>query len=175
MAASSYFVKLFSESTEREVKIEQCNGHALDKLINHCYTGSFNISEENVHTLLETAELFEFLAARELCLDFMRSKGIAPKRTSESRKISDADLVAVGPSLDGQGKICVECYIGDTNEWLWVNTLRELRWHFQSCLFQRKLILAGGQVSSTNRLDSVRIELREDSISSYLMIHLQDA
>lgn len=69
-AASEYFSLMFtgSLSNERtEIVLGDVNGDVLQAVVDYCYTGSIEIREDNVETLLATACLMLLHEVVEAC------------------------------------------------------------------------------------------------------------
>lgn len=59
------------ESAESEITLEGVNGDVLQALVSYCYTGSIEIREDNVETLLSTACLMQLHEVVEACSRFL--------------------------------------------------------------------------------------------------------
>lgn len=74
-AASEYFSAMFTgsmrESEEAEITLQGVNGDVLHALVNYCYTGTIEIREDNVETLLSTACLMQLREVTEACSKFL--------------------------------------------------------------------------------------------------------
>ncbi|XP_018327900.1 kelch-like protein 5 [Agrilus planipennis] len=74
-AASEYFSAMFTcnmrETAEPEITLQNVNGDVLFALVNYCYTGSIEIREDNVETLLATACLMQLREVTEACSRFL--------------------------------------------------------------------------------------------------------
>lgn len=74
-AASEYFSAMFTgnlrESGESEVTLTDVNGDVLQGLVNYCYTGTIEIREDNVETLLATACLMQLHEVVKACSRFL--------------------------------------------------------------------------------------------------------
>lgn len=74
-AASEYFSTMFTgsmrESAESEIVLGEVNGDVLSALVNYCYTGTIEIREDNVETLLSTACLLQLHEVVEACSRFL--------------------------------------------------------------------------------------------------------
>lgn len=74
-AASEYFSAMFTgnlrESNQSEIVIVDVNGDVLQAIVNYCYTGTIEIREENVETLLATACLMQLHEIVEACSRFL--------------------------------------------------------------------------------------------------------
>ncbi|XP_017777379.1 PREDICTED: kelch-like protein 5 [Nicrophorus vespilloides] len=74
-AASEYFAAMFTgnlrESGESKVVLRDINGDVLHAIVNYCYTGSVDIREDNVETLLSTACLMQLSEVVEACSRFL--------------------------------------------------------------------------------------------------------
>lgn len=69
-AASEYFSLMFTGSLsndETEITLGDVNGDVLQAVVNYCYTGSIEIREDNVETLLSTACLMLLHEVVEAC------------------------------------------------------------------------------------------------------------
>ncbi|KAJ8928398.1 hypothetical protein NQ314_019063 [Rhamnusium bicolor] len=74
-AASEYFSAMFtgslSNSDETEITLGDVNGDVLQAVVNYCYSGSIEIREDNVETLLATACLMLLHEVVEACSRFL--------------------------------------------------------------------------------------------------------
>ncbi|XP_019759290.2 kelch-like protein 4 isoform X1 [Dendroctonus ponderosae] len=74
-AASEYFSTLFtgslSNDKDREITLGDIDGDVLQALVNYCYTGTIEIREDNVETLLATACLMLLHEVVEACSRFL--------------------------------------------------------------------------------------------------------
>ncbi|KAG5880596.1 hypothetical protein JTB14_002401 [Gonioctena quinquepunctata] len=74
-AASEYFAAMFtgslSNAEETEITLVDVNGDVLQAVVNYCYTGSIEIREDNVETLLSTACLMLLHEVVEACSRFL--------------------------------------------------------------------------------------------------------
>ncbi|KAK4882939.1 hypothetical protein RN001_006258 [Aquatica leii] len=74
-AASEYFSAMFTgnmrEIEESEITLQNVNGDVLHALVNYCYTGTIEIREDNVETLLATACLMQLREVTEACSRFL--------------------------------------------------------------------------------------------------------
>jgi len=74
-SASTYFRSMFAgclkESLLDKVTIYDVEPPILHALIDYCYTGALSINEENVISLLQSADLFQFHRIVEACCNFM--------------------------------------------------------------------------------------------------------
>lgn len=59
------------ETGESEITLQDVNGDVLQALIDYCYTGSIEIREDNVETLLSTACLMQLREVIEACSRFL--------------------------------------------------------------------------------------------------------
>ncbi|XP_076253824.1 kelch-like protein 5 [Rhynchophorus ferrugineus] len=74
-AASEYFSTMFTSSfssdDQKEVTLVDINGDVLQAIVNYCYTGTIEIREDNVETLLATASLMLLHEVVEACSRFL--------------------------------------------------------------------------------------------------------
>ncbi|EDV90578.1 kelch-like protein 5 [Drosophila grimshawi] len=74
-ASSEYFLAMFAgslrESKEHEVTLGEVHGDALQLLVQHCYTGSIELHEDNVKMLLATAKMLQLTSAVAACCNFL--------------------------------------------------------------------------------------------------------
>lgn len=74
-AASEYFSLMFtgslSNNEQTEIVLGDVNGDVLQAVVNYCYTGSIEIREDNVETLLSTAGLMLLHEVVEACSRYM--------------------------------------------------------------------------------------------------------
>lgn len=74
-AASEYFATMFtgslSNDEQREITLVDINGDVLQAVVNYCYTGTIEIREDNVETLLATACLMLLHEVVEACSRFL--------------------------------------------------------------------------------------------------------
>ncbi|XP_049820969.1 kelch-like protein 5 [Aethina tumida] len=74
-AASEYFSTMFTGSLrdpeQTEVTLGDVNGDVLQAVVNYCYTGTIEIREDNVETLLSTACLMLLHEVVEACSRFL--------------------------------------------------------------------------------------------------------
>lgn len=65
------FMGNLRESEESEIILRDVNGEVLQAVINYCYTGTIEIREDNVETLLQTACLMQLQEVVEACSRFL--------------------------------------------------------------------------------------------------------
>lgn len=75
-AASEYFAAMFTgslplNSQQSEITLGEVNGDVLQAVVNYCYTGTIEIREDNVETLLATACLMLLHEVVEACSQFL--------------------------------------------------------------------------------------------------------
>ncbi|GLV31087.1 uncharacterized protein CBL_12160 [Carabus blaptoides fortunei] len=74
-AASEYFSAMFTgalrEAGESEITLGDVDGDALYALVQYCYTGTIELREDNVETLLATACLMQLGAVTQACCSFL--------------------------------------------------------------------------------------------------------
>lgn len=61
------FTGSLSNADETEITLGDVNGDILQAVVNYCYTGSIEIREDNVETLLSTACLMLLHEVVEAC------------------------------------------------------------------------------------------------------------
>lgn len=59
------------EAEESEITLEGVNGDVLQGLVSYCYTGTIEIREDNVETLLSTACLMQLHEVVKACSRFL--------------------------------------------------------------------------------------------------------
>lgn len=74
-ASSAYFSAMFTgslrESQETEITLREVHGDALHLLVQYCYTGTIELREDTVETLLATACLLQLTAVVTACCNFL--------------------------------------------------------------------------------------------------------
>lgn len=74
-ACSEYFSVMFTgnlkEANQNEIQLCSVDGDALQNLVQYCYTGSIELREDNVETLLATACLLQLNDVIEACCTFL--------------------------------------------------------------------------------------------------------
>lgn len=74
-ASSAYFSAMFfgslRESHQEEIKLGEVLGEPLQMLIQYCYTGTIELREDNVETLLATACLLQLTSVVSACCNFL--------------------------------------------------------------------------------------------------------
>ncbi|XP_077437116.1 kelch-like protein 23 [Vanacampus margaritifer] len=74
-ARSSYFQAMFtSDMKERSnsvIKLAGVDGEVLAVLVDYVYTAQVSITERNVQSLLEAADLLQFISVKRACEDFL--------------------------------------------------------------------------------------------------------
>ncbi|XP_045467646.1 kelch-like protein 5 [Harmonia axyridis] len=77
-AASEYFAVMFTgnlrEAGESEITLGEVNGDILQSVVNYCYTGTIEIREDNVESLLSTACLMQLNKVVEACSSFLANQ-----------------------------------------------------------------------------------------------------
>ncbi|XP_018018330.1 kelch-like protein diablo [Hyalella azteca] len=77
-ACSPYFHAMFTsellEARQTEVPIRDIDEHAVDLLVNFCYTSEITIEESNVQTLLPAACLLQMQEIQEVCCEFLKQQ-----------------------------------------------------------------------------------------------------
>lgn len=73
-AASQYFEALlgqkFKEGKEDDVTLEGIDGRTLKMIIDFCYTGRINVSDENIDDIILAASSMELVMLERKCSDF---------------------------------------------------------------------------------------------------------
>ncbi|XP_044757483.1 kelch-like protein 5 [Coccinella septempunctata] len=74
-AASEYFALMFTgnlrEAAQTEITLGEVNGDILQSVVNYCYSGSIEIREDNVESLLSTACLMQLNEVVDACSNFL--------------------------------------------------------------------------------------------------------
>ncbi|XP_041056102.1 kelch-like protein 23 [Carcharodon carcharias] len=74
-ACSTYFKIMFTadmrEKTTRIIKLPNIDENILDALVRYVYTSEVLITEKNVQSLLETADLLQFISVKKACENFL--------------------------------------------------------------------------------------------------------
>lgn len=74
-ASSAYFSAMFfgslRESQQEEIKMGEVHGEPLQMLVQYCYTGTIELREDNVETLLATACLLQLTSVVSACCNFL--------------------------------------------------------------------------------------------------------
>ncbi|XP_070542884.1 kelch-like protein 24 [Ptychodera flava] len=74
-SSSSYFKAMFyhdlKESTTPKVRLNQVDADILEQLIDFIYTSKLTITDANVQSLLETADLLQILPVKGACAEYM--------------------------------------------------------------------------------------------------------
>lgn len=74
-ASSVYFAAMFTgslrESQQEEITLGEVHGEPLQALVQYCYTGSIELREDNVETLLATACLLQLNVVVTACCNFL--------------------------------------------------------------------------------------------------------
>lgn len=65
------FNSTLRESTQEEIILHNVQGDALELLVNYCYSGTVELREDNVETLLATASLFQMSPVVSGCANFL--------------------------------------------------------------------------------------------------------
>jgi hypothetical protein len=73
--SSPYFMTMFStdlcEKNQSEITIQEMEAPTLELILDYIYTGQVTMSEDRVQHLLSAANLFQLLALRNGCADYM--------------------------------------------------------------------------------------------------------
>ncbi|KAK7863983.1 hypothetical protein R5R35_000091 [Gryllus longicercus] len=92
-AGSEYFAAMFTsnlrEATQSEVVLQDVDGDALWTLVHYCYTGSVELHEDTVETLLATACLLQLNDVVTACCSFLM-KQLHPSNCIGIRLFADA-------------------------------------------------------------------------------------
>lgn len=74
-ASSVYFAAMFTgslrETKEEEITLVDVHGEPLQILVQYCYTGTIELREDNVETLLATACLLQLTPVVNACCNFL--------------------------------------------------------------------------------------------------------
>ncbi|NWJ05686.1 KLH23 protein, partial [Crypturellus undulatus] len=74
-ACSSYFRAMFTadmkEKSKKQVRLPGLSHAVLEALVNYAYTAQIQITERNVQSLLEAADLLQFVAVKKACERFL--------------------------------------------------------------------------------------------------------
>ncbi|XP_072435377.1 kelch-like protein 23 isoform X1 [Chiloscyllium punctatum] len=74
-ACSTYFKIMFTadmrEKATRIIKLPNIDDSILDALVNYVYTSEVLITKQNVQSLLETADLLQFISIKKACENFL--------------------------------------------------------------------------------------------------------
>lgn len=74
-ASSAYFAAMFTgslrESQQEEITLGDVHGDPLQMLVQYCYTGTIELREDNVETLLATACLLQLTSVVTACCNFL--------------------------------------------------------------------------------------------------------
>ncbi|XP_068227244.1 kelch-like protein diablo isoform X2 [Palaemon carinicauda] len=77
-ACSPYFHAMFMsellEARQTEVPIHDIDEHAVDLLVNFCYTSEITVQESNVQTLLPAACLLQMQEIQDVCCEFLKQQ-----------------------------------------------------------------------------------------------------
>nr|CAD7264941.1 unnamed protein product [Timema shepardi] len=96
-ASSLYFAAMFTsdlrEASQSEVELQNVDGEALWTLVHYCYTGSIELREENVETLLGTACLLQLQEVVDACCNFLM-KQLHPSNCIGIRLFADTQCCA---------------------------------------------------------------------------------
>lgn len=75
-ACSPYFRAMFTgeleESRQTEVTIRDIDEHAMELLIDFCYTSHIIVEESNVQSLLPAACLLQLAEIQDICCEFLK-------------------------------------------------------------------------------------------------------
>lgn len=92
-SSSSYFFAMFngelSESRQKIITMKDIEPTVMEGLVEFIYTGSIEITVENVQTLLSTASLVQFHEVRDLCCQFLEGQ-LDPSNCLGIRKFIEA-------------------------------------------------------------------------------------
>ncbi|XP_019945491.2 kelch-like protein 23 [Paralichthys olivaceus] len=74
-ARSSYFKVMFTadmrERSDSSITLTGVHAEVLGALVNYVYTGQVRITESNVQSLLEAADLLQFISVKQACEEFL--------------------------------------------------------------------------------------------------------
>lgn len=74
-ACSNYFKAMFTadmkEKFKNKIKISGIHHDILEGLVNYAYTSQIEITKRNVQSLLEAADLLQFLSVKKACEQFL--------------------------------------------------------------------------------------------------------
>ncbi|XP_067890660.1 kelch-like protein 23 [Heterodontus francisci] len=74
-ACSTYFKIMFTadmrEKATKIIKLPNIDDNILDALVRYVYTSEVSITEKNVQSLLETADLLQFISVKTACENFL--------------------------------------------------------------------------------------------------------
>ena len=74
---SSYFLAMFTsgllETNKTEIKLNEIDAESLESIVNYMYTGELVITEENVQSILTTANLLNMINIKDSCGQFIQS------------------------------------------------------------------------------------------------------
>nr|XP_006812423.1 PREDICTED: kelch-like protein 24-like [Saccoglossus kowalevskii] len=77
-ATSSYFMSMFSsdlkEKTENHITIQDIKSESMNLILGYAYTSKVVITEQNVQSLLEAANLFQIIPVRDACAEFLEKQ-----------------------------------------------------------------------------------------------------
>lgn len=98
-AASKYFLALlgpnFEEGSKTEFVLDDTDGETFKAIVDFCYTGRINLTEENVTKYLAIASSVQFDLLEEKCWQFYAANLIVANSVSTlivAEKYSNADL-----------------------------------------------------------------------------------
>lgn len=91
-ANCEYFAAMFTnslrETFQNEIEIKEVDGDALWTLVRYFYTGTIDLLEDNVETLLATASLLQLNSIVEACCQFL-IKQLHPSNCLGIRRFAD--------------------------------------------------------------------------------------
>ncbi|CAG2069390.1 unnamed protein product, partial [Timema podura] len=87
------FTSDLREASQSEVELQNVDGEALWILVHYCYTGSIELREENVETLLGTACLLQLQEVVDACCNFLM-KQLHPSNCIGIRLFADTQCCA---------------------------------------------------------------------------------
>ncbi|XP_071964808.1 kelch-like protein 24 [Antedon mediterranea] len=115
ISMSKYFETMFTsdmkESKEERVQIQGATCKSLELILDFAYTGSVEITRENVQCLLEASDFFQVLPVRNACIGFL-SRNITPENCLDlyvfSERLACSNLAddAWRFALDNFNEVC---------------------------------------------------------------------
>ncbi|XP_050772232.1 kelch-like protein 23 [Gopherus flavomarginatus] len=74
-ACSNYFKAMFTadmkEKSKNQIKLPEVSHTILESLVNYSYTSQIQITEKNVQSLLQAADLLQFVSVKKACEQFL--------------------------------------------------------------------------------------------------------
>uniref|UniRef100_A0A8C4YBZ4 BTB domain-containing protein n=1 Tax=Gopherus evgoodei TaxID=1825980 RepID=A0A8C4YBZ4_9SAUR len=74
-ACSNYFKAMFTadmkEKSKNQIKLPEVSHTILESLVNYAYTSQIQITEKNVQSLLQAADLLQFVSVKKACEQFL--------------------------------------------------------------------------------------------------------